>query len=48
MCYHTQCAVKSFPIGKKELSSSNYAFLRAMQYVGIDSKDEYQSYYNNQ
>ena len=39
MCYHTQCAVKSFSIGKKELSSSYYAFLRAMQYVGIDSKD---------
>lgn len=48
MCYHTQCAVKSFSIGKKELSSSYYAFLRAMQYVGIESKDEYQSNYNNQ
>ena len=48
MCYHTQCAVKSFSIGKKELSSSYFAFLRAMQYIGIESKDEYQSNYNNQ
>ena len=48
MCYHSQCAVKSFLIGKKELSSSYYVFLRAMQYVGIESKDEYQSNYNNQ
>ena len=42
MCYHSQCAVKSFSIGKKELSSSYFAFLRAMQYIGIESKDEYQ------
>ena len=35
-------------MGKKELSSSYYAFLRAMQYIGIESKDEYQSNYNNQ